>query len=104
MCVCAHTVCQKCRIRQVETSQIWGILALFSIHVCLDEMYVYLIYHLSFLLSYLASHEKWCTQGHSHMVRTYFAKHIFDTRVSLTYPPAYPQKSATFFTQSGASC
>ena len=85
MCVCAHTVCQNRQFHQVETSQFWGILVPFSIHVCLPEMYVYFISQMRIHLSYWGTHKKWCMEIGFYIFYICSLKHTFDIRVFITH-------------------
>ena len=80
MCVCAHTVCQNRQFHHVGTSQFLGILALFSIHVCLTEMYVYFISQTRIHLSYWGTHKKWCMEIGFYIFYICSLKHTFDIR------------------------
>ena len=85
MCVCAHTVCQNRQFHQVETSQFWGIFALFSIHVCLTEMYIYFISQMRIHLSYWGTQKKWCMEIGFYIFYICSLKHTFDIRVFVTH-------------------
>ena len=80
MCVCAHTVCQNRHIHRVWISRFWGIFALFFIHVCLAEMYVYFISQMRIHLSYWGTHKKWCMEIGFYIFYICSLKHTFDIR------------------------
>lgn len=85
MCVCAHTVCQNRHIHHVWIARFRGILAPFSIHVCLIEMYVYFISQMRIHLSYWGTHKKWCMEIGFYIFYICSLKHTFDILDFITH-------------------